>query len=90
VLTPDAHTYADYRFAAEVFCFTDQAVPRTLEMRLAEVRGRVKVSPAPAPPSAAPAEDFTAALMRLSELLDKGHLTEEEFGAAKARLLNGH
>jgi hypothetical protein len=49
--------------------------------------------PAPAPPppppvQAAPAEDdLTAQLRRLGELRDQGVLNEEEFAAAKARLL---
>jgi hypothetical protein len=43
------------------------------------------VAPAPAPAPAAPA--FTAELERLAALRDQGALTEEEFAAAKAKLL---
>lgn len=44
----------------------------------------------PAPPAAAPASpevDLVAGLSRLAHLRDSGALTEEEFQAAKARLL---
>jgi hypothetical protein len=50
-------------------------------------------APAPAPPppppvQAAPAQDdLTAQLRRLGELRDQGVLSEDEFAAAKARLL---
>jgi hypothetical protein len=74
---------------AEVFCFTDQALPRDLQMRLAEVRGKVKASP-PTHTTLQPkaGEDLPERLLRLGEMLDKGQLTTDEFAQAKARLLD--
>ena len=40
-----------------------------------------------APPPAAPAADVTGQLARLTEMRDRGQLTEQEFAAAKAQLL---
>ena len=48
-------------------------------------------APAPAPVAAAPAapatDDVAAQLLKLGELKNQGLLSEEEFAAAKARLL---
>ena len=44
-------------------------------------------APAPAPAPAAPATDTTAELERLSQLHQSGALTDDEFSAAKAKLL---
>jgi hypothetical protein len=85
------HTTIRFEAAdAEVFFFTDQAVPRELEMRFANVRGSIKRS-RPAAPASAPASggDFSERLLRLGEMLDKGQLTPEEFSAAKAQLFQG-
>ncbi|WP_053202629.1 SHOCT domain-containing protein [Jiangella muralis] len=47
-------------------------------------------APAPAPAPEAPAEDSLAdQLARLADLKAQGVLTDEEFAAAKARLLTG-
>jgi hypothetical protein len=40
------------------------------------------------PPPAAPAEDPVAQLKKFAELRDAGILTEEEFAAEKAKILN--
>jgi hypothetical protein len=46
--------------------------------------------PAPAPaPAAAPANDLNSQLMQLAQLHNAGVLTDEEFAAAKAKLLAG-
>jgi hypothetical protein len=46
-------------------------------------------APPPAPaPAAAPAPDPIAQLKQLAELKDQGILTEEEFAAQKAKILN--
>lgn len=46
-------------------------------------------APPPAPaPAAAPAPDPIAQLKELAELKDQGVLTEEEFAAQKAKILN--
>jgi hypothetical protein len=42
-----------------------------------------------APPPQAPAEDLTAKLQQLAELHASGVLTDEEFAAAKQKLLAG-
>ena len=44
-------------------------------------------APAP-PPPAAPAQDPIAQLKKFAELRDAGILTEEEFAAEKAKILN--
>jgi hypothetical protein len=52
-----------------------------------------QAAPAPAPAAAAPAAGPTASAMdqlkQLAELKDQGILTEEEFAAQKAKILNG-
>jgi hypothetical protein len=42
---------------------------------------------APPPPAAAPEEDETAQLQKLAQLHSQGVLTDEEFAAAKAKIL---
>ena len=44
-------------------------------------------APAPAPAAAAPAGDTTAELERLAQLHQSGALTDDEFSAAKSKLL---
>jgi uncharacterized membrane protein YebE (DUF533 family) len=44
-------------------------------------------APAPAPAPAAPAGDTTAELERLAQLHQSGALTDDEFAAAKSKLL---
>jgi hypothetical protein len=74
---------------AEVFLFTDQAVPRDLEMRLAEVRGKIRAAvDQPVRQAQAGGLDISERLLRLGEMLDKGQLTPNEFAQAKARLLS--
>jgi Short C-terminal domain len=47
-------------------------------------------APPPAPPTAPPGgEDLVARLQQLSELHAQGAITDEEFSAAKAKLLGG-
>jgi len=43
----------------------------------------------PAPAAAAPAEDMTSELERLASLHSSGILSDDEFAAAKAKVLNG-
>ena len=45
-------------------------------------------APAP-PPAAAPSSDPVARLTELAQLRDRGILTDEEFAAAKAKVLQG-
>jgi hypothetical protein len=50
--------------------------------------GYAQAPPAPAPaPAAAPDDSLTAELERLATLRDRGLLSDEEFSAAKGRLL---
>ena len=44
---------------------------------------------APPPPAPLPDDSLTAELERLATLRDRGLLSDEEFSAAKARLLSG-
>jgi hypothetical protein len=44
-------------------------------------------APAPAPAAAAPADDTTAELERLAQLHQSGALPDDEFAAAKSKLL---
>jgi hypothetical protein len=57
------HTTIQYEAEdAEVFVFTDEAVPRTFEVRLAKVRAQIRASqPVQAAPSGRQSEDFTLA-----------------------------
>jgi membrane protease subunit (stomatin/prohibitin family) len=43
----------------------------------------------PAPAAAPPADDLTTKLTQLKALVDQGVLTQDEFAAAKAKLLAG-
>ena len=45
-------------------------------------------APAPAPAPAGPDDDSIAKLKQLAELKDQGILTQEEFDAQKAKILN--
>jgi len=45
--------------------------------------------PQPPPPAAAPSSDPVERLTELAELRDRGVLTDEEFAAAKAKVLEG-
>jgi hypothetical protein len=45
--------------------------------------------PPPPPPAAAPSADPVERLTELAELRDRGVLTDEEFAAAKAKVLEG-
>lgn len=48
------------------------------------------VAAAPPPPAAAPAgDDLVSKLTQLKGLLDQGVLTQDEFDAAKAKLISG-
>jgi hypothetical protein len=45
--------------------------------------------PPPPPPPAAPSDDPVQRLTELAQLRDRGILTDEEFAAAKAKVLQG-
>jgi hypothetical protein len=46
-------------------------------------------APPPPPPAAAPSSDPVQRLSELADLRDRGVLTDEEFAAAKAKVLQG-
>jgi hypothetical protein len=49
---------------------------------------KAQQAPAPAPAAAAPQKDTTAELMKLADLHKAGALTDQEFEAAKKKLLS--
>jgi len=73
---------------AELHFFTDQATPAQLEIPLSEVRSLIKRT-AHVNAQVQPAESSLASkLIGLGEMRDRGLLTDVEFAAAKADLLN--
>ncbi|WP_029137976.1 SHOCT domain-containing protein [Nakamurella lactea] len=67
-----------------------QAEAYQQEQLAAQQAPPVYAQPAPPPPAAgAASEDLIAQLRELGELRSSGVLTEEEFAAQKAKLLNG-
>jgi hypothetical protein len=59
------------------------------EARIQELEAQQYAAQAPPPVAAAPAggSDLTAKLMELKQLVDQGVLTQDEFAAAKQKLL---
>jgi hypothetical protein len=64
-------------------------VSRRQGERWAEQETAYAPAPAQAPPPAAPVADPIEQLKELAALHDQGVLTDEEFAAQKAKLLNG-
>lgn len=64
---------------ASVALSTDQATEAQVHVQLAEVQARIDQPKG---------VEVTDRLIRLGEMLDKGQLTQEEFAAAKAKLLS--
>jgi hypothetical protein len=59
------------------------------EQQYAQQQQYAQPAPAPAPaPAAGPDDDSIAKLKQLAELKDQGILTQEEFDAQKAKILN--
>lgn len=75
------------RRQAEKYAARDQEIAATRGAGYAE--GMAAAAPPPPPPQAAPQVDVVAQLKELAQLKEQGVLTEEEFAAQKARLLNG-
>ena len=65
--------------------WSEQGTPQPAYMQPEQARARGAPPQAPPPP---PAPDPIEQLTKLGELRDKGVLTEEEFAAQKAKLLN--
>jgi len=59
------------------------------EQRLGDLEAQQAQAPAAAPPPAAAQDDTVASLERLKGLLDQGVLTQDEFTAAKQKVLAG-
>ena len=53
----------------------------------AQQQQQAQAQPAQAPPAAAPTKDVTAELQKMADLHKSGVLTDEEFAAAKKKLL---
>lgn len=65
-----------------------QAAQQQAAMQQAAAQAVAAQQPAPAPaPAAAPAVDVVAELQKLAALKDAGVLSDDEFAAAKAKLL---
>ena len=58
------------------------------EQQYAQQQQYAQPAPAPAPAPAGPDDDSIAKLKQLAELKDQGILTQEEFDAQKAKILN--
>jgi hypothetical protein len=77
------------RRQAERYADRDAAIYAQQDAAYAQQTAAAPQYAAP-PPAAAPAEDDTTSqLQKLGELKAQGLLTDEEFAAAKARVLNG-
>ena len=60
------------------------------QQQYAQPEPQVVYQQAPAPaPAAAPSTDLTTELQRLADLKNQGILSEDEFAAAKAKLISG-
>ena len=66
-----------------------QAQQMQAQMAAAQAQQAAAAAPPPAPAAAAPAPDMIAQLQQLAQLKEAGVLSEEEFNAAKAKLLAG-
>ena len=65
----------------------EQKYANQAEQQQAQEQAAYDASMAAAPPQPAPAMDLTAELQKLASLKEAGALTDEEFAAAKAKLL---
>ena len=66
-----------------------QAQMQAMAQQAAADQAAAQAAAAPPPPPAAPANDLTAQLQQLATLKEQGILSDEEFAAAKAKLLSG-
>ncbi|MFM7211232.1 MAG: SHOCT domain-containing protein [Actinomycetota bacterium] len=66
---------------------TATAVSGKVQQRQADKQGEKEAAQAAAAPAAEPEVDAVAEIERLGALKDKGLLTDEEFAAAKAKIL---
>jgi hypothetical protein len=76
--------------AAQQAAFEAQAQTAELQQQMAAMQAQqaaAQAAPAPAAPAAAAGDDLNSQLERLSGLHQSGVLSDEEFAAAKAKLL---
>ncbi len=66
-----------------------QAQMQAMAQQAAAEQAAAQAAAAPPPPPAAPANDLTSQLQQLATLKEQGILSDEEFAAAKAKLLSG-
>ena len=66
---------------------TQEVQEAAYQQGVADAQAQAQAAPAPAPAVAAPANDLTAQLQQLSQLHNAGVLSDEEFAAAKAKVL---
>jgi hypothetical protein len=85
----EAQAYQQQQAAAAQQAQIDAQVQAALAAQQAQqaAAAAVVAAPAPAPAAAAPAVDVVAELTKLGELKNAGILSDEEFAAAKAKLL---
>jgi hypothetical protein len=67
--------------------YANQAAQQQAEMQAEQAPEAYAPEPAPAPAAASPGDDMMAQLTQLSQLHNAGVLNDEEFAAAKAKLL---
>ena len=65
-----------------------EAQMQAMAQQAAAQQAAAQAAAAP-PPAAAPANDLTSQLQQLATLKEQGILSDEEFAAAKAKLLSG-
>ena len=66
-----------------------QAQMQAMAQQAAAEQAAAQAAAAPPPPAAAPANDLTSQLQQLATLKEQGILSDDEFAAAKAKLLSG-
>jgi len=85
-----------YDDAAQQAAFDSQQQLAEMQQQMAQMQAQqaqqaaaaaAAAAPPPPPPAAAPAGDLMGELTKLADLKAAGVLTEEEFSAAKAKLL---
>jgi hypothetical protein len=72
---------------ADQAAFQSQQDVAEMQAQMAAMQAQQAASAAPPPAPAAAAPDLTAELQKLASLKEAGLLTDEEFAAAKAKLL---
>ena len=65
-----------------------EAQMQAMAQQAAAQQAAAQAAAAPPPPPAAPANDLTSQLQQLATLKEQGILSDEEFAAAKAKLIS--